>query len=342
MRKLTTVAFCMLWAMPSFAAMVGGTPAPAPAQKPLDLAGGQIPKTDDAPKAPATPAKPAPVNPDAEVDPNDLSLIAGAEDPAIRKMQRDMAFQQLLDSSLPLAPQQIIQLRKMLDMTQQAVATSPKNPPLPLSSTMSVKLEPGAPSPVIRLSSGFVSSVVFLDATGAPWPIEAYGVGDPNTFNIQWDLKSNTLFIQAMKNYSHGNLAVRLVGENTPVMISLISGQKEIDYRVDLQILGRGPNAMAPILPDTVQGSKIAPALIHLLDGVPPEGSQKLEMDANFGQAWYFKKKLYVRTRLQLLSPAWVATISSADGTRVYELMPTPQLLATKDGHTVHIYLKGF
>ncbi|WP_306686756.1 DotH/IcmK family type IV secretion protein [Candidatus Coxiella mudrowiae] len=48
---------------------------------------------------------------------------------------------------------------------------------------MIVNLSPGATPPIIRLSSGFVTSLVFLDSKGAPWRIQACDLGDPNSFN---------------------------------------------------------------------------------------------------------------------------------------------------------------
>lgn len=260
-------------------------------------------------------------------------------DPAQDK--RDAAFNLLLEEALPLSPDQIKTLRKLYDISQQATATTPKAPPTPVSSSTVVNLDPGSTPPVIRLSAGFVTSLVFVDATGAAWPLTAYDVGDPQTFNIQWDQTGNALFVQSLKVYAHGNLAVRLKGLNTPVMISLVSGQKEVDFRVDLQVKGRGPKASAPIVPTSLQVAKVNPILINILDGVPPKGSTKLNVSGNEGQAWLKDDVLYFRTRLTVLSPAWSGTVSSPDGMHVYQMMNTPVILASKDGKTVDIRLSG-
>lgn len=251
------------------------------------------------------------------------------------------AFNALLNEALPLSPKQIKTLKRLYDLSQQAVATPVKAPPTPTSSSTVISLQPGTTPPIIRLSAGFISSLVFVDSTGAPWPITAFSIGDPNSFNVQWDQKTNALFVQAMKSYCHGNVAVRLYGLNTPVMISLVSGQREVDFRVDLQISGRGPNAIEEIITNSFQDSKINPILIHMLDGIPPKGSVKLTVGGGHGEAWVFQDKLYFRTKLTVLSPAWLATVSSADGTHVYELAKTPLILASKCGKSINIYLTG-
>lgn len=253
---------------------------------------------------------------------------------------REEAFRQLMDKVSPLTPNQIIQMRKQQDKTEQAIATTPGAPPRPVSSTLTIDLSPGVTPPVVRLSSGFVSSLVFVDSTGQPWPISDYSLGNPKNFNIQWDKKTNTLFIQSVTTYSSANLAVRLVDLDTPVMLSLVSGQKDVDYRVDCQVQGRGPNAAAPLVGDGLPS--ITPSLLSVLDGIPPPESQELSVSGGYGRAWISKGKLIFRTQLTVLSPAWSATVSSPDGTRVYEMVKTPLILAIQNGRTVKIELKGF
>jgi intracellular multiplication protein IcmK len=257
------------------------------------------------------------------------------------KNKRDAAFDLLLNQALPMSPDQIKEMRRLFDIVEEAKFTTPKAPPTPISSSTRVNLEPGSIPPLIRLSAGFVTSVNFIDTTGAPWAIASYGIGDPQAFNIQWDQSSNTLFIQSLRIYSHGNMAVKLKDLDTPIMISMVSGQKEVDFRVDLQIAGRGPQATAPILPQSVTSpAQVNPMLINFLDGIPPQGSIKLDA-GRYGDAWVYQNKMYFRSKLKLLSPAWMATLSSPDGTHVYEMMKTPLILATENGVTVNIVLKG-
>jgi intracellular multiplication protein IcmK len=253
---------------------------------------------------------------------------------------RDEAFKQLLNKTLPLRPDQIIELHKELDKSQQAVQTMPTTPPQPMSSTLTVDLSPGTTPPVIRLATGFVTSIVFVYATGQPWPVVDYSLGNPKNFNIQWDKKTNSLFIQSTAAYVTANLAVRLAELDTPIMISLVTGQREVDYRIDLQIRAHGPNALAPIVNDNLPNSTSA-SLLSVLDGIPPHDSIELKVSGEYGRAWLYNNKLIFRTKLTLLSPAWTSSISSPDGTRVYELMKTPLILASQNGKPIKIELTG-
>ncbi len=254
---------------------------------------------------------------------------------------RDEAFKELLNKTFPLKPEQIQELHKELDKSQIAVHTTPTPPPMPISSTLTVDLSPGATPPIIRLATGFVTSIVFVDSTGQPWPVSDYSLGNPNGFNIKWDNKTNTLFIQSTKEHINGNMGVRLAKLETPIMISLVTGQKDVDYRIDLQVPGNGPNAEAPMMDNIMPPHGASMSLLGALDGVPPAGSIELNVAKEYGRAWAFNGRLLFRTKLTLLSPAWSASVSSPDGTRVYELMQTPLILASKNGKTIKIELTG-
>lgn len=263
---------------------------------------------------------------------------------SIAEMQRDQAFGMLIDDALPMSPEQITKIHKYYDMTLQARATPPNPSPLPNIRSEFINTEPGSEIPIVRLTAGFVTSVLFADANcGAPWKLRSYSIGDPKTFNIQWDHKGNTLFIQSMKPYAHGNLAVQLWGSDTPIMLTLVASPRKLDSRVDFKVPGRNPDcAMPSVMSGGVDpNANVNSLLINILDGVPPRGSIKLKVNGGPGEAWLVDNKIFFRTKLTLLSPAWVSSVSSPDGTHVYALMVTPSLLASDNGKTIDIKLSG-
>lgn len=242
----------------------------------------------------------------------------------------DEAFSGVVGQLLPMTPDQVMKLREVFTASQEAAANPPGIPPKPTSTSLLVNLSPQAVAPVIRLGAGYITSLVFIDATGQPWPIAAYSVGDPASFPIQWDRKSNTMLVQSATFYKRSNLAVILRDLNTPVMITLLSGQEAVDYRVDLRVPGVGPNAVfiQNGIPDAVN-----PILFDVLNGIPPKGSKELKVSGGgITQAWLLNKKLYLRTNLTVTSPGWQATMSSVDGTHAYQLQPSPVILALQNG----------
>ncbi|EDP46565.1 DotH/IcmK family type IV secretion protein [Rickettsiella grylli] len=268
------------------------------------------------------------------------TLAEGNKDSVSVHDLNKVAFGSMTQAMLPMSPEQIKRLRALFNQTQAAAATTPGTPPRPTISSQFVQLEPGATPTVIRLAEGYVTTLAFLDSTGQPWPVENYDIGNPQAFNIQWDKKSNLLMIQATSLYNVGNLAVQLRHLETPVMVTLISGQKAVDYRVDLRIPGNGPHAKALLGRNLPQRAN--PVLLNVLEGVPPPKNVALKVSGGLAQAWLMDNHLYLRTRLTLISPAWIASMSSPDGMKAYEMPKTPLILGFEDGQSIQLKIEGF
>jgi intracellular multiplication protein IcmK len=289
--------------------------------------------------AAATPTPPPPVanNPPPTAPTGGNDAILSSSD---KQVVNDLAFEGVTEQLFPLSPEEILRVKQQYHTTEFAQESPVGTPPKPTATSQFVNLSPGSTPPVIRLSQGFVSSLVFLDSTGAPWPISAYDLGDPTAFNIQWDKTSNTLMIQATKLYTYGNLAVRLRGLNTPVMLTLIPGQKAVDYRVDLRVQGYGPNAKSMPMEEGIPPAA-NDVLLHVLDGVPPQGSTRLTVSGGDARAWLFNDRMFVRTSLTILSPGWIGSMTSADGTHAYEMQKSPVLLVSWHGKVMQLKVEG-
>ena len=259
---------------------------------------------------------------------------AGSEDSSA-------AFNNMMQQNMPMSPRQVVQLHQQIDTAQRAASISPNIPPKPVSSTIMVNLAPGTTPPAVRLAQGYVSSLVFVDSTGSPWPIAAFDIGNPKAINIQWDGKSNIILLQAMSPYNYGDIVVRLVGLPTPITLELVTGQRVVDYRVDLHVSGIGPNTK-----DLPVGTQLPNSanqlLLGILDGVAPAGSKTLTVKGADCQAWQLGDKMYLRTRLTVLSPGWMGRMVSPDGMQAYELPRTASVLVSKYGEPVELKVEGF
>lgn len=232
---------------------------------------------------------------------------------------------------MPLSPEQIIELKKSLDEARRAANQSPGTPPKPVSGSITVDLSPGTPPPVARLYPGHVTTLSFIDVTGSAWPIKRIINGDPKNFNVQVpEDDGNTATVASLGWYSVGNIAVMLEGMASPVTVTLIGGQKEVDYRLDMRIPRRGPNA----LPQQVVGTakpEHNTDFLNILDGVAPKTAVPLKVEGE-GQAWMLNGSVVYRTRNTLVSPAWTGKVQSSDGTYVYELPFVPVVLVSTGG----------
>ncbi len=251
------------------------------------------------------------------------------------------AFNALMQQNVPLSPRQVVKLKQMIDQSQRAAAMPANVPPRPVSSTLMVNLAPGATPPAIRLAQGYVTSLVFVDSTGAPWPVASYDIGDPKTINIQWDGKSNVVLLQATAPYGDSDLVIRLVGMPTPVTLALVLGQRVVDYRTDIHVSGLGPNSK-----DVPTGTGLPESanqlLLGVLDGVAPPGSRQLTVRGGDCLAWLLGDKMYLRTRLTVLSPGWVGRMVSPDGMYAYQMQMSSSVLVSQYGQPIELKIGGF
>lgn len=247
----------------------------------------------------------------------------------------------VVEDYLGMTPEQIRALRRTIDERQKAAAEQP-NPPKAVTGSISVSLSPGSTPPVIRTSQGSVSSFVVVDATGASWPVENFQVGSPLFKLSRLDQgQGSTFAIETMGMYGQSNIILKLAGIPTPVSVTLLAGQREMDSRVELRVQGRGPNAsiVAGSLP---QGADAR--LLSVLDGVPPDGGRRLKVTGlEQVSAWLLPDQtLVVRTPVRIIKPATTQFVSSSDGTYVYTFRATPLLLGIANGQFVNIGISGW
>ncbi len=303
----------------------GGAPAVAPMsapQLPAQLPGNRVPVA--APAAPGTPigqVPPLPPVPPAQ----------GTAVPALPPL--GTPSQMYVNDNMPAdLADSIREYKRRFDEAQRASADYVKNAPKPISRTITITQAPGELSPTVRLSNGIPTNVVFTDATGATWPIEFATPGDLSLVDVLIPVEgSSTLQIRPRQPYMYGAVSVNLRGNPVPITLILGSAQTEVDTRIDIRLARRGPNAQAPII-DRPGFTNVDGVMLSVLDGVPPSDSQAIKSSHSDLRAWNHKGKMYVRTTLAVVSPAYSDTAASVDGTRVYVMPPVPFVTVSVDG----------
>lgn len=244
-------------------------------------------------------------------------------------------FPGVIDSAMPLTPDQIRTLRKRQDSLKRAAADPARTPPKPRIRSITADLSPGSTPVAVRLAAGFSSGIAFMDASGAPWPVAALHLAAKEDFAASLLVPgTNVVTLNAMAEYSQSNLLVFLKDMSTPVTIAMFAGQSDIDYRLDVRIPSRGPNAMPEPVPVDMN-IKFNARLSEVLDGIPPSGTKPVTVNGAAGMAWRDGNRLLIRTTSSIMSPAPIQMTSSQDGMRAYELDYTPSVLVSQDGRLV-------
>lgn len=325
----------------------GAPPAPQPGQA-QPAAGGGFPTPEAVIAPPAAGFDSAPNGPQnygsggnqatagQAIGPNGQQTVIA---PPVIKQARDVVS--------PFAPTEIRELHADFDETRKAKASQPVNT-IPKISAVSVDLSPGSSPPLVRAARNEPSTVVFFDSTGAPWPLAAKPrVGSDDYFDVVWLKDTSAVVITAKSSYEQTGMVVLLKGSATPIVIKLTSGDPDsdaktriVDYRLDVRVPGRGPDAKVPVLGQGRIGM-YDDVMQNFLDGTPPQDAKRIKIDGeapSHTQVWQLGGSLYLRTPLDIRS-AFEQTMSSGDGMHVFKLDPTPLIAVSQAGQNVSLIL---
>ena len=298
--------------------------------------------TGNSAQTPAKEVAPAPLQAPPGLDlPLTDDLPAAKTDAQKEAEMRQQAFGAASSGMMPMKTDEIRKLLEMYDETQQAVQTPIYPNPKPESTFQTISLDPGTAPVELKTSVGHVTTLSIVDATGQPWPIQ--DISWAGNFEVlQPETGSNMLRITPMADFAFGNVSMRLIGLNPPVIFTLRTDRKTVQVRADIQIAEMGPNGVAPPIQRQVTTTAGDTKLSTILEGVPPSSANKLKIEGIDGRTTAYEAEgiTYVRTPYTLLSPAWDSSVRSADGTNVYAMKFTPVLLLSDKGKMVRAQLK--
>lgn len=251
-----------------------------------------------------------------------------------RKRYMD-TYERAYEGLVPLGPNEVRETMGRYERTQKAAQPPAAGQPRGQVRIKTLSLEPGSEPPTVNVASGYVSTITILDATGQPWPIMDLGIG--GNFEVSKTGGGNHVVrIMPLTRFGYGNLSVLLQDLSTPIIFKLTSGGPTVDYRFDARVPQLGPNAKLSLIErkTLVAGSAL---IMAFLDNAPPSEAQRVRLSGTDARtiAWTLNSRMYVRTPLTMLSPSWDASVSSADGTTVYEINETPVLIMSDAGAVV-------
>lgn len=226
-----------------------------------------------------------------------------------------------------LTPEQYNKIKQIFLTRERLKATPYVTPPKPVTRTLAINLDPGISPPVIRLTRGQQTSIVFSDANGDPWFVDKVSLNrtlfsdgrekDAGSKDAA-EKGTNVVTLEPTTPAAYGNVTVTLNGLSTPVILILTSAQDQVDMRVDAKIPGRNPDAIATVS-SILTMPNIDAALTYFLDGVPPKEARVLKVTGMEGvSAWSYRDNLYVRAKAAVQYPAYMSAARSTTGMSVY------------------------
>ncbi len=250
-----------------------------------------------------------------------------------KKQRYQTTFERAYEGLVPLGPNEVRDTMSRYERTQRASVPPSSGQPRGQVRIKTLSLEPGSEPPTINISSGYVTTITILDATGEPWPILDLGIG--GNFEVSKTGGGNHVIrVMPLTRFGYGNLSVLLQDLSTPIIFKLSSGGATVDYRFDARVPRLGPNAKLSLIDKKNKLQAGSAEIMGFLDNAPPPEAKRVRINGADSRtmAWTVDRRMFVRTPLTMLSPAWDSSVSSADGTTVYELTETPVLIMSDNG----------
>jgi len=180
------------------------------------------------------------------------------------------------------------------------------------------------------VSDGYVSAITVTDSTGQPWPLAHAAAGNSAAFKVEIpEHPGNVALVSAKEMYAKSNLILLLEGATTPITLTLDARREMSYYNANLTVDQRGPNALQPTgtrPPPPIDSDRMR----SILDGAGAviPGVKQVDVTGGNAEGYMSEGRLFIRTELAVLSPAFVSSIRSGS-MAVYELPITPVIVAS-------------
>ncbi len=253
------------------------------------------------------------------------------------KLTEQQLFEESLRRMMPLDDEHIKKYRARSDKRNKELSPVP---PHLNSRTVKVVLEPGHSAVKVKTTANIVTALVFHDATGSPWPISSVTNGSPTFFQLlRPEVSSkNILNITPLKDYGAATLVITLENEDVPLIVSMTTDSvrgntRQADSLVLIRVSSYGPNARPPIIKNIKETT--TSTMLSFLDGIPPSNAKTLQIQPadEHLSIWKIDKSYYVRTKYDLMFPAWIAVVHGSAGMKCYELSTAPRLMVSENGN---------
>ena len=261
----------------------------------------------------------------------------------LRRNMIDGGVKEQQDMVLPFIPKQIESYKEHLDSTKRSIV---EEKPQTNTGIRNLKLEASAEIQEILLTPGYITSLVFYDSTGEPWPITSCSVGNKNSFTVivpEGLMPGNMINIQGVQKFANSNIVLTLKDFSLPIVMNLqttgMKGEGAItDSMISFRANRMGPNARHPLMGRPIQTS-INQTMMTFLNGVPPKEAESIASvsEREDMDMWRYNGSLYLRTYSPLVWPAMDLIVNGSEGLILYMLPDVPNIIVSVDGKKISL-----
>jgi intracellular multiplication protein IcmK len=224
--------------------------------------------------------------------------------------------------------------------------------------------------PVVYIGRSQLSTISFVDRAGNPYPIQSFEVSDAQAFNVTQRAKGsvdmgsvsgsqseqytqftqnkgnqenkqqdkslpaymlNSLTIRGQASFANGSVVVYLIGKANPVYLVLESNREKYNYQSDITVDGLTAQSLAQTSITGVTYDRPSNEIMMFLNGTPPKGALSFDISLSNSQVWKLGEYFYIRTKAELMSPAYITQAKTSTGFSVYKILATSNVINVSD-----------
>lgn len=251
-----------------------------------------------------------------------------------QELENSYAIENQLKNEIPIPPEKILEQRKKRLEQQRAQTIRVSGPVDESFETKDLPVEQKKPIE-INIVPGYLSTIVFFDSTGAPWPVE---YAQPGNSNFQINIAGkhgNILNLDTSSLYQDANASIGLVDQNHNYIIKLVSNDKKNTSKLNLRVPDRGPEASKEVANSRSVVENAPDEMYEIINGrsYNLEGIKNVKISGVEADGYEYNGFLYIVSRHNLISPARENSVSLPSGTKAYKIYPTSTLQFSVNGN---------
>lgn len=249
----------------------------------------------------------------------------GSIENRIREKMREVENEKILRKAIPYSPEEIADMKEKTSDVRRATKRSPYGVPEHTMRVEYLNIEDGTPIHV-KVAPGFMSSLVFADSLGNPWPVSKVVNANETAFSVEDDSNILTIFMKEQEGV--GNIGIRLEGMTTPIVVILETDYKEVDGRLEVKLNQMFPGAElnSNMLDYDMfsSGSRHDSTALRILNMDIPKGTliRRIEGLPN-AFAYEVGEYYYITMSERMIGPEWGYGSITPAGKRIYRISNT-------------------
>lgn len=262
----------------------------------------------------------------------------------------DLTTEKVLRDQFPLTESDGITIREKF-LEQDRIKSAPIKEPEILFRSINIETSKPGENKVVYLSPNYVSTLLFIDKSGQPWPIETYTIALGDKIYDQDLNKSSIVIAPKNVNYGRGNMVVMLKGAKSPIIMSIEISPDKVDFKAEVRVSDYGPNSQPVVYrsPNAKQdlsfmGSYVKDDLYSMLEGISPPDATYQKRKTSLPQdveVWVKDKIMHIRTKDVLISPSLIpadySKMQSNDEIFLYTVPYMPVVVLSRHGQIVQV-----